>query len=127
LALGSLLALTIAATFAETVAALAPKGKNFLAILVIVSPATTVYFLTVGLGVAGWVGVGLGDGVGLGETLGFGVAVGFGVALGEADGVGVADGELVGVLGESGTGRFIGAEADFLLVPQLAKAPQKHR
>ena len=95
----------IAATFFAMADALAPDGRNFLAILFRVSPVSTVYFLATGLG------LGVGDGVALG--VGFGVAVGVGVGrgVGVALGLGVAEGDGVGF----NTGRFIGAEADFFI------------
>ena len=113
----NLLALAIAATLAFMADALAPVGRNFLAILFMVSPDKTVYFLTAGegfgLGVGLTVGVGetVGVGVVVGEAVGFGVDVGLGVAVGFGVAVGLAEG-----LGEVfGKGRFTAVVADFVI------------
>jgi|GEM_PF-3664705 len=102
------LAFAMAATFAAMVAEFEPAGKSFLAIVVRVSPESTVYFLTTGAGVGEVVGEGLGDGVGDGFGLTVGVGVGFAVAVGFGVGVNVGFGVEVGVGFEVGFGVGVG-------------------
>lgn len=74
------------------------ETPNFTAILLSVSPETTVYLRTTGVGVAVAVVVGLGVAVpvGFGEALTVGEALGFGLGETLGLGVGLTEGEAVG-------------------------------